>query len=43
MTTKRADVLIRGGLLVSGEGISRSDILVQDGKVTELGSDLSRP
>ena len=41
MTTKRADVLIRGGLLVSGEGISRSDILVQEGKVTELGSDLS--
>ncbi len=41
MTTERADVLITGGLLVSGDGITRSDLLINDGKVTELGPDLS--
>ena len=41
MSTDRADVLIKGGLLVSGENINRSDLLITDGKVTELGSDLS--
>ena len=41
MSTDRADVLIKGGLLVSGDNITRSDLLITDGKVTELGSDLS--
>ena len=41
MTTQRSDLLIRGGLLVSGDGITRSDLLVQDDKVSELGPDLS--
>ena len=41
MTTERADVLVKGGLLVSGEGITRSDVLVSQGKVSETGSDLS--
>ncbi|MQF69776.1 amidohydrolase family protein [SAR202 cluster bacterium AD-804-J14_MRT_500m] len=34
------DVLIKGGLLVSGDGITRSDILVKDGRVNEVGLDL---
>lgn len=41
MTTEHADILIKGGLLVSGEGISRTDILISNGKVAELGQDLS--
>ena len=38
----QGDVLIKGGLLVNGEGITRSDILISDGKVLELGPDLGR-
>ena len=41
MTTEHADILIKGGLLVSGEGNSRTDILISNGKVAELGQDLS--
>ncbi len=41
MATKRADVLVTGGLLVSGRGISRSDVLISDGKVREIANDLS--
>ena len=41
MTSSSADVLISGGLLVTGVGITRSDILVSDGKVAEVGPDLS--
>ena len=41
MTTERADVLVKGGLLVSGEKITRSDVLISDGKVKEVGPDLS--
>ena len=42
MTTGRADVLVKGGLLVSGRDISRQDVLVADGRVREVGEDLSR-
>ncbi|MDE0235002.1 MAG: amidohydrolase family protein [bacterium] len=41
MVAKNADVLVRGGLLVSGQGITRSDVLVGGGKVLEVGDDLS--
>ena len=41
MTTERADVLVKGGLLVSGEKITRPDVLTSDGKVKEVGPDLS--
>ena len=41
MATSTADVLIQGGLLVSGQGITRADILVCDGKVNEVGDNLS--
>ena len=40
-TAERADVLVRQGLLVTGRDISRSDVLVKDGKVKEIGADLS--
>lgn len=41
MTTEIADVLIKGGLLVSGENITRSDVLISGGLVQELGPDLA--
>ena len=41
MTTQQNDVLIKGGMLVSGQGITRSDILIAEGKVKETGPDLS--
>ena len=40
MTAQLSDLLIKGGLLVSGEGITRSDVLISDGKVEELGTDI---
>ena len=41
MTGEAADVLVKGGLVVSGDGISRADIRVKDGRVSEVGPDLS--
>ena len=41
VTTEKADVLVKGGLLATGEGISRQDVLIVDGAVRELGGDLS--
>jgi dihydropyrimidinase len=42
MTTgQKADMLVKGGLLVTGRDISRQDVLIRDGLVQELGSDLS--
>ena len=41
-TVERADLIVRGGLVVSGQEISRRDILVRDGLVQELGDDFSR-
>ena len=41
MVARDADVLIQGGLLVSGQGIARSDVLVGGGRVIEVGDDLS--
>jgi dihydropyrimidinase len=37
----KSDILIKGGVVVTGEGASRADILVNDGKITEISSDLS--
>ncbi len=37
----KADVLVRGGQLVSGQDVSRLDLLVRDGRVDEVGADLS--
>lgn len=42
MAMPKADVLVRGGLLVTGQGISRSDLLITEGKVQEIGDDLSQ-
>ena len=42
MTNQRAQVLVKGGLLVTGKDISRQDILIDDGRVRELGEDLSQ-
>ena len=36
-----ADLLLKGGLLVTGDGVSKSDVLVSEGKVIEVGDDLS--
>ena len=41
MTTEQSDLLIRGGLLVSGDGMTRSDVLISQGVVREVGPDLS--
>ena len=41
MTTDQAQVIVKGGLVVSGQGISRQDVLIRDGRVQELGADLS--
>ena len=41
-TGEKADVLVKGGLLVTGQAISRRDVLIKDGRVQELGEDLSR-
>lgn len=35
-TQQQADLVIRGGLVVTGEGITSADIVVADGKVREL-------
>ena len=40
MTTQLSDLLIKGGLLVSREGITRSEVLISDGKVEALGTDI---
>ena len=41
MASDRADVLITGGLLVTGQGITRSDILISEGVIREVGPELS--
>ena len=41
MASDRSDVLITGGLLVSGQGITRSDILISEGVIGEVGSQYS--
>ena len=41
MSNETADVLVTGGLLVSGEGITRSDLAISRGKVAHVGLDLS--
>ena len=39
---RRADVVVKGGLMVTGEAISRRDVLIAGGTVLETGADLSR-
>ncbi len=39
----RADCVIKGGLVVSGSGIQRADVLVGDGVFQEIGKDLRAP
>lgn len=41
MTNQSADYVITGGMVVSGESISRQDIVVRDGVISQIGSDLS--
>lgn len=41
MAGERTDLLVKNGLLVTGEGISRADVAIGDGKVTQVGADLS--
>ena len=41
MASPRGDVLIKGGLLVSGQGISRADVLVAGEQIAQVGPDLS--
>jgi dihydroorotase len=44
METRRGDSLIvRGGLLVTGEGAREGDVLVRDGRIEAIGEDLSAP
>ena len=39
----KADCVIRGGLLVNGQGVTRNDILIGDGIVQQIGQDLQAP
>ncbi len=39
----KADCVIRGGLLVNGQGITRNDILIGNGIVQQIGEDLQAP
>lgn len=39
----KADCVIRGGLVVSGKGITRADVLVGDGKIQQVGENLKAP
>ena len=39
----KGNLLLRGGLVASEDGIRTRDILVQDGKVAALGSGLAVP
>ena len=38
----KADVLVKGGLMVTGRDISRRDVLITGGLILELGDDLSQ-
>ena len=41
MASQRADVLVKGGLVVTGKGTSRSDVLIGEGRILELASDFT--
>ena len=41
MTQQQADVVIVGGLVATGEGIRRSDVVIADGRVREVLADAS--
>ena len=38
-----ADYVVKGGLIVSGKGITKGDILVGDGVVQQIGEDIQAP
>ena len=40
MSFKKADLLIKGGLVVSGQDVSKKDVAVYQGKIKEIGNDL---
>jgi len=39
----KADCVVKGGLVVSGKGITRADVLVGDGVVQQVGGNLKAP
>jgi len=39
----KADCVVRGGLVVSGKGITRADVLVGDGVIQQVGGNLNAP
>ena len=41
MTVEKPDYLIRNGLVVDGRSIARQDVLIDGGRVLEVGDDLS--
>ena len=41
MASQRADVLVKGGLVVTGKGTSRNDVLIGEGRIQEMASDLT--
>ncbi len=41
MAGETTDVLVKGGLLVSGDSVSRADVRIKDGRISEVGPDLS--
>ena len=40
-STNAADIVVTGGLVVTGDGIARVDVIVNDGVVTDLVQDAS--
>ncbi|HIM18323.1 MAG TPA: allantoinase, partial [Dehalococcoidia bacterium] len=40
MNSQKADYIISGGLLVRGTGVTREDVLIKDGKIEAVGTDL---
>lgn len=41
MIKSEDDVLVQGGMAVSGQGVVRKDILISDGRILEMAADLS--
>ena len=40
MSSQKADYIISGGLVVRGSGVTREDVVVKDGKIEAVGTDL---
>mgnify|MGYP001065754704 FL=1 len=41
MSSHNADYIISGGLVVRGTGVTREDVLIKDGKIEAVGTNLS--